>query len=79
MLDNDMLQGVIVSDKLAYMVQCDKKRHSCVTHDFVVRRMCNLSKQSVTMLHQCYDSVQQYVYVFRSYAMISDNTTWMST
>ena len=61
------------------MFRCHNKRHSCVTLYFVVRTMCNLSKQSVTMLHQCYDSVQQYGYGFLSYAMISDNITSMLT
>ena len=79
MLDNDMLQCVTVSDKLAYMLQCYNKRHSCVSLDFGLRTMCNIRTQSVTMLHQCYDSVQQYLYVFHSYATISYNITWMST
>ena len=68
-----------MSDKLSNMLLCHNNTSWCVTLDFVVRRMCNVSKQSVTMLHQCYSIVQQYVYGFRGYAMLSDNITWMST
>ena len=73
MLHNDIQQCVTVSDKLCYMFRCYNNTSWCVTIDSFVTIMCNLCNQSVTMLHQCYDSVEQYVSVFLSYAMLTDN------